>query len=205
MHGQRVPAPPSRRARGARRLGAVALAAAAALGASCGGDGAEGEVFGSPIPTVVLGDPGPNSTVPPSTAPTTSSTAATTSTTTSLPGDVFALEPGVCFDDPGATQGISDVPIVPCTQAHSNEVIAVFELAGAAWPGEEPVQQQAESGCLDRFTGYVGSAYENTDLVLSYLYPNQQGWEQIADREVVCYVYRSDGGSLTGTVQGSGL
>lgn len=124
-------------------------------------------------------------------------------------GNVFALEEGVCFDDTGPPSDgsevaeVAEVPIVDCGAPHDNEVYATFELPDGQYPGEEQVVRLAEQGCLERFEGYVGTSYEQSELSLFTLFPTEETWTAADDREVVCAVFL-DGGQLEGSVEGSG-
>ena len=120
-------------------------------------------------------------------------------------GNVFDLELGDCFDDgdlgEGATE-VDNVPIVDCEEPHDNEVFATFDMTEADYPGDAATQEIAFEGCVDRFDAFVGLAYEDSALGVTYLYPTQQTWDD-GDREIVCAVYRLDGVQVTGTLEGS--
>jgi hypothetical protein len=57
--------------------------------------------------------------------------------------------------------------------------------------------------CLDRFTGFVGIAYEVSELDILTLYPTQESWRQ-NDREVVCAVYDMNNTQLVGSARDLG-
>ena len=117
---------------------------------------------------------------------------------------VFVIQVGDCFDDPGqeiATQ----VPAVPCDEPHDFEAVATFDVDGGEdFPGEAAVGEDAEVGCLERFEGYVGSAYADSALFVDAITPTAESWEQGGDREVICMVF-DPSGELTGSVEQSGL
>lgn len=117
---------------------------------------------------------------------------------------VFTLELGQCFDDEVIEGEVREVPIVPCDQPHDNEVYAIFDLEGSgAYPGDDVVQQQAGEGCLAEFEPFVGLDYQSSVLDASFLSPTAQGWVELGDREVVCYIFRLDLQKVTGSLRGT--
>lgn len=123
-------------------------------------------------------------------------------------GNVFSLAVGTCFDDIDAFYeegggGVEDVPIVECDEPHDNEVFALFDIAGDAFPGTSAVGTEAETGCVDRFEDYVGIDYASSRFVASWLTPTSQSWDA-GDREVVCFLYDIDLAELEGSARDSG-
>jgi hypothetical protein len=117
--------------------------------------------------------------------------------------DVFAVHVGDCFDDEAfENTEVSELPAVPCSEPHDNEVYATFDIAGE-WPGEERVEELAHDGCYDRFAGVIGRSYEDSEIALTTLYPTEGSWKQRNDREVVCVGYHMDLEKLTGSIRGS--
>ncbi|HHC09437.1 MAG TPA: hypothetical protein ENK55_12090 [Actinobacteria bacterium] len=120
-------------------------------------------------------------------------------------GSVFALEPGMCFDDPADLPAeIAEVELVACDEPHDNEVIAVVTMPDGPYPGAARAEAFAEEACLDAFEPYVGVAYEASPLVVSWLTPTAESWDRLGDREVVCIVFDASFEKLEGTVAGSG-
>ena len=117
----------------------------------------------------------------------------------------FEMRVGDCFDDTafGATD-ISEVPGVPCSDPHDNEVYALFDIPGQ-WPGDEQVEELAYEGCYDRFEGAIGESYEDSVIDYTVIYPSKDSWAELDDREVICVAYHMEYDKLTGTVLGSGL
>lgn len=61
--------------------------------------------------------------------------------------DAFAIQVGDCFDDQsGFSDEVSDVPGVPCSVPHDNEVYATFDLEQGEWPGEDLLNELADRG-----------------------------------------------------------
>jgi hypothetical protein len=117
----------------------------------------------------------------------------------------FEVRVGDCFNDEAFEESeISEIPAVPCTEPHDNEVYAAFDLADGKWPGEEEVDELADQGCLDRFQSVIGKGYEDSVLEYTTIYPTEGSWKQVDDREVLCVAYHMDAEKLTATVRGSG-
>jgi hypothetical protein len=119
--------------------------------------------------------------------------------------DAFAIQVGDCFDDEAfSSSEISEVPGVPCTEPHDNEVYAAFDIAGE-WPGEERMEQLADEGCYEQFSDVVGKSYEESVLAYTTIYPSRGSWKQRDDREVLCVGYHMEFEKLTGSIIASGL
>ena len=58
--------------------------------------------------------------------------------------------------------------------------------------------------CLSEFESYVGIAYEDSRLDVSYIFPVRDGWESEGDREFICFLYDLNLEKLSGSMQGSG-
>ena len=117
-------------------------------------------------------------------------------------GNVFDLEVGTCFNDPGDTLAteLDSVPIVDCDEPHDNEVYAAFDMTDAEFPGAVAAEEEAFNDCLARFEFFVGISWDASELDFVYLYPTDVSWSQ-GDREIVCAVYRVDGSRTTGTLE----
>ncbi len=119
--------------------------------------------------------------------------------------DAFEVRVGDCFDDEAfESTEISEVPGVPCSEPHDNEVYATFDVPGE-WPGEERIEELAYAGCHERFADAIGKSYEDSVIDYTTIYPSRGSWTQRDDREVVCVAYHMEFEKLTGTIIGSGL
>lgn len=116
-------------------------------------------------------------------------------------GSAFDLKVGDCVSDTEGTT-VSDLPVLPCSQEHADEVFYAFELEPGDFPGDEAINAIADERCIAEFTGYVGSAYEESELTYWPMTPSAPGWESLDDREVLCMVY-DESGPLTASVKGS--
>ena len=121
---------------------------------------------------------------------------------------VFSMEVGDCFDDPSAQSAeLSEVDEVPCPESHDNEVYAVADHPAGddtPFPGEDVLDSYGWGYCLSEFESYVGIAYEDSRLDVSYIFPVRDGWESEGDREFICFLYDLNLEKLSGSMQGSG-
>lgn len=120
--------------------------------------------------------------------------------------DAFAMRVGDCYDDRTfEADEVADVPGVPCSSPHDNEVYAVFDVALEKWPGLARVNEIADEQCLERFPAAIGTSYEESVLYITNLVPTQGSWERGGDREIICVAYHMDLDKLTGSVLGTGM
>ena len=108
--------------------------------------------------------------------------------------DVFAMRAGDCFNDP---QELID--------SETGVVYAVFDVSFNTFPGDGPMFDVATDECLKRFEDFVRRSYDESILDIFPIYPNDDSWSRLNDREVVCAVYHIDGEKLTGSNKGSGV
>ena len=118
---------------------------------------------------------------------------------------LFHLETGECFTSEAGTAGrtveLDDAETVPCSGAHDGEVFAVVThpaATDAAYPGDDAVADFAAAECLARFAGYTGSSYDDSDLEVASVRPDEDSWKDKDDREVACVLYQQ-GSTLTGS------
>ena len=92
---------------------------------------------------------------------------------------------------------------VPCSEPHANEVYHAFNMVGSdgQWPGTDATEQVAFDGCFDAFEPFVGEPYDTSIYGFTYLYPTEQSWESVDDREVLCLVNHYDGTLKTGSAR----
>ena len=124
-----------------------------------------------------------------------------------LTGNPSDLRVGDCFDEPAATQNISEVQHHPCNEPHTAEAFAILtdpSPGGTAYPGNEYFRTQMNTRCTPEASAYYGADI-NQQSVLDFclFFPNSQGWGD-GDRELTCYFYRIDGGQMTSSVKGAG-
>jgi hypothetical protein len=120
-------------------------------------------------------------------------------------GDVgsLSLNVGDCIES-AAVGSVTDVPVVPCSDPHDSEVIALFDMEDGDFPGAAEAQSIAQTECTGSlFTDYVGLDYQSSIYGVSFLVPTEETWDAIDDREIVCLATDAAGAPLTGSVKGS--
>lgn len=117
--------------------------------------------------------------------------------------DVYKLRVGDCFTESEDTEEeiIYTVPVVPCSEPHSDEVFALVNLPDGDFPGQDAVYSQAEELCIAEFESFVGLSYRESVLDIWVIAPVEEGWVA-GDREVVCNIYDPDG-NVSGTLRGA--
>lgn len=120
-------------------------------------------------------------------------------------GSASDIRVGDCIDVPtGGPQEVKDLQHHPCDQAHTGEVIAVFDYTGgssATYPSDDQFSEVAAGRCVSEFLLYVGASFDaREDLDMTYLTPTQEGWGK-GDREMTCIVMTIDGTALTTSVK----
>ncbi|TDC46007.1 DUF4190 domain-containing protein, partial [Actinomadura sp. KC345] len=111
------------------------------------------------------------------------------------------MKVGDCIDDDqGAASGgdgpveVDSVKIVPCTQPHDGEVMAVFRLSNATMPSDRELVAIASAGCRQRMAGKLDRDPAVGRLATYYYYPTPGSWRQ-GDRAVTCVAVASDEGT----------
>jgi hypothetical protein len=138
-------------------------------------------------------------------------------------GEVKALDIQLadCFRKPAAPAGsnasavpaapstesdaVEAVMVVPCVEPHDFEVFYSFNLTDGPYPGVESIEEQWVDGCLAQFEDFVGASFDDSILDISAIYPTEQTWNDMDDREVLCSVTAVDGSLRTGSARNSGL
>ena len=132
---------------------------------------------------------------------TTQRDASGTATAENDDADVFSIKVGDCLNDATATGTVTTAPIVPCSKPHDSEAYKSIIMADGDFPGEDAVKTQADQGCADAFPDFVGIAYDDSNLSISYYFPTSDSWAN-GDREILCTIY-DDGVKTTGTLKGA--
>ncbi len=118
--------------------------------------------------------------------------------------DALDIHLADCFNNPGA-ESVEQVMVVPCSEPHDFEVFYSFQLADGPYPGDDEVQKQWFDGCLAEFESFVGTKFDESALDVSAIYPTEQTWNDLKDREVLCSVTAIDGSRRTGSARNAGI
>ncbi|HYN64427.1 MAG TPA: RDD family protein [Candidatus Limnocylindrales bacterium] len=114
---------------------------------------------------------------------------------------VFGMQMGDCFDVE-TLEAIRSVHVVPCDQGHVYEAYAQPRLTGPDYPGDTVVASRADEMCVAEFEPYVGTSYETSDWLVTYLHPSRETWAN-GDRDVVCALHNSTSSPVTGSARNS--
>jgi len=92
--------------------------------------------------------------------------------------DVNKLRVGDCFTEVQDVEKeiIFTVPVVPCSEPHSDEVFALVTLPDGDFPGQEAIYDQGEELCIAEFDAFVGLSYRESMLDLWVIAPVEEGW-----------------------------
>jgi hypothetical protein len=120
-------------------------------------------------------------------------------------GDLVSndLRVGDCWDtkDPAADT-VDNVAAKPCAEAHEYEVFFIGSMDDGDYPTEDAFKTYVQTTCVPAFGSYVGKAFDDSALDISWLFPKSDGWSG-GDRTVECSVYDPANNKLTASVQGS--
>lgn len=113
---------------------------------------------------------------------------------------VYSFQIGDCIQFPVTDeQLVESVEGVPCSEPHDAQVYVEFDLAPGAFPGDDAIFEAAAARCYAEFDAAIGIPYDSTpDLDFTAFTPVEEGWEA-GDREVTCFVVRTDYEKWTGT------
>ncbi|MEM7414097.1 MAG: septum formation family protein [Gemmatimonadota bacterium] len=117
----------------------------------------------------------------------------------------FEVQVGDCFDDEAfSASEISEIPAIPCSTPHDNEVYATFDVSAEEFPGDDEIDWMASEGCYERFEAAIGKSYEDSVIDFTTMYPSSGSWKN-GDREVVCIGFHMELEKLEETIIGSGI
>lgn len=105
--------------------------------------------------------------------------------------ETTSLQVGDCLNDLDDSSAVATLPALPCSDPHEGEVFGSFDLSEGAYPGEATVLQEADLRCGDLLREYSTTAFDDSAIGLSYLYPTERSWP--SDRKVVCIAVSLDG------------
>ena len=115
---------------------------------------------------------------------------------------MFALRVGDCMASTDPATEVQTVPTRPCTEVHDSEIFASTMLPDGDFPGDDAVTTSVDDFCYGQFQAFVGMAYEQSALGLSYFMPSQESWDGMGDRQILCILVDPAGG-VTGTMKGA--
>lgn len=114
---------------------------------------------------------------------------------------VFELQPADCLDPPaGQTGEIGEIRVVPCAEAHTQEVFATVVSESETYPGAEALAAEANGSCIGAMQAPDLSLSPDDGYFVSYLLPSFDGWNKDDDRAIVCVFVFPEQGEVTGSV-----
>lgn len=116
--------------------------------------------------------------------------------------DVFSVLVGDCMNSADLFGMVETVPTIPCDEAHDSEAYAVTDMPEGDYPGEDAINTFADEFCYTEFAPFIGIPYEDSLIEYFPLTPLQDGWEQLDDRQILCFVEDPEGGVI-GTLKGA--
>ncbi|WP_245958740.1 DUF2510 domain-containing protein [Microbacterium bovistercoris] len=118
--------------------------------------------------------------------------------------DWWELQVGDCLPtDQPFYEDTGELVVMPCTWLHSEEVYHEYEMTQDEFPGDKATELEATKACREAFTGFVGIAFEDSELDFYGFWPNEDTWDYGDDRTVQCVVYDPAGNVVTGSLQGA--
>jgi putative membrane protein len=115
----------------------------------------------------------------------------------------FKVEVGQCVQLPNGST-VSRVEVVECTAEHDGEVYHIEKLTDGERPSDSALNDRMTEVCTATFEGYVGAAYDDSDLEITTLFPTEASWK-LGDRDIVCIAISNDGEKLSQSVKDSGM
>ena len=114
------------------------------------------------------------------------------------------VDEGDCLNLPEEIDAVVAFEARDCGEGHDGQVLGVFDLPdGDGFPGNEEVLSTAESGCIERFEGFIGVSYAESVFFLQSFTPTEETWTNDGDRTVLCVVVPGEGtGQLTSDLRG---
>lgn len=166
-------------------LGAVLAVAVSLL--ALGTTASEPRDEPSPVAT---DEPSPTPSETPTPAPSTSAASTPPPGAQTVTFDELAVGQCIPFMEWG--DEVSELPIVPCDQPHTDEVYYIFDAADGDFPGDEALQTLATERCDAAFAAYIGIPYMDSELDNYWFVPTEASWNRLKDRTVQCIVYSND-------------
>lgn len=101
---------------------------------------------------------------------------------------VFRLQTGDCVVLPAEeADEVESLEGVPCSDPHDGEVLGMHLMTDVTFPGDDAVIAEAEVECLAMFDAVTGLDFvTDPDWNLNSLFPTEDSWDRLDDREIVC-------------------
>lgn len=178
-------------------LGGILAVAIALLTLAAGGGPTALDDDPTPLAT-----PGARPTDTPTSEPTPSAPSAPSAPSEATDTVTFEeLEVGQCLPFIEWEDEVSELPIVPCDQPHTDEVFLIFDAPDGDFPGDDALQSIATERCESAFGDFVGLPYAESELDMYWFVPTQMSWNRANDRAIQCIAFSYE--DVTGTLRGA--
>lgn len=117
---------------------------------------------------------------------------------------VAALEVGQCFNRFGGEGVSAAVSTVECERPHSAEVVGVIPLERSTHDVAE-LKVRAHEECIALFEEYTGETWEESDLLVTGIFPTAAEYRSRQHRRIVCVAEGVGYGALDGSVAEDGV
>ena len=123
--------------------------------------------------------------------------------------NVLSLAVGDCFQDSaddnlGEVVELNTAKAVPCSEPHDNEVFdSIVVMNRDEWPGDDFFIELGRRDCLETFEMFVGRDYATSRLDFGLIWPTEDSWNRLDDREIDCFLYDLNLLPLVGSMRGS--
>ena len=103
-------------------------------------------------------------------------------------GDVGALRLriGDCIAAVSSAEQFTSLPVVPCDEPHEAQVFHALSLTGDDYPGMAEVDRQADEACAAALIDELSHRQDLFELAYAFFTPTESGWNDLADRDVLC-------------------
>ncbi|WP_165962963.1 septum formation family protein [Occultella glacieicola] len=98
--------------------------------------------------------------------------------------------------------GISGLPTIDCATEHEVQIVAVYEMADGAYPGDTEVQTIALEECTGLFEDFVGIAAADSSLSVAPITPSADTWAA-GSRTAYCVAVSAE--PTTTSFEGAGI
>ena len=103
-----------------------------------------------------------------------------------------AVRAGDCFNEPPSGP-FDALPERACSTPHDDQVYFIYDMSPGAFPGDAVVGARAERKCAAEYAAHV-ARQDKVDFEM--LTPTAGSWKA-GGRGVMCYLYRTDGATIT--------
>ena len=107
----------------------------------------------------------------------------------------------------GGNTSAFKVEVGQCVQLPNGSTVSVYhieKLTDGERPSDSALNDRMTEVCTATFEGYVGAAYDDSDLEITTLFPTEASWK-LGDRDIVCIAISNDGEKLSQSVKDSGM